>query len=246
MIVVGIGDRTERIVAAVSTGTTALIYLIGLLFSFHYSYYIQATFPDRRMFEYGSIFVAILIAAGVTALFRRVARSDDRVFTGLATVLAVTIVAASGWSGLVGGVARGRPHNGYIEAARVATPCNSRLLTPMMTRGSFQSLTGRASLREGLMAFLRPDLLAHALTIEREGGQFYRSPGAHGDFLVRDHVDYVLAPTAMEGRLSQLTTLQRTAVVDGVAVYRVASAFEAGAPRPADARGYVCRSGALE
>jgi hypothetical protein len=246
VIAVAIGESPERIAAVASVAAIAVIYLVGVLFSYRYSYYIQATFPDRRLFEYGSVLVVILLAAGANAVLRRSASYDHRAPVVGGVVLILTIVGVVGWGGLGGGVAGGRPHDGYIEAARLVTPCNSRILVPTTTRGSFQSLTGRASLREGLMAFLRPDLLAHSLTIEREGGTFFRSPGEHGSFLVRNHVDYVLAPTAMEGRLSHLVTLQRTAAVDGIAVYRVASAFDPGAPRPDAAPGYVCRSGALE
>jgi hypothetical protein len=237
-----LGGRDERIAVGVSIGTAVCLLLIGLAMSFRYSYYVQATFGDRRLFEYGGIPLVLVGAAALSPVLARLASVTPRLPVLSAAGLVVVVVLAVGTNGLGGGLRTGRPHNGYLEAARVATPCNSRLLTPSMTRGSFQALTGRASIREGLMAFLRPDVLARSLAIERGANRFYRSPSTQSGFLASQDVDYVLAPVTMETRLDRAPGLSRTAEVDGVAVYRVYSPLAGDAARPAQAAGYVCVS----
>jgi hypothetical protein len=128
-----------------------------------------------------------------------------------------------------------------IEAARVATPCNTRLLTPTRTRGSFQALTGRASMQEGLMVFLRPTLLAQALDIEAGARRFYADPAANADLLRRWSIDYVLARPDQAKRLMRLPELSLHAQVGHVSVFAVAGAG-ADAPRPDDVPGYRCSS----
>jgi hypothetical protein len=237
-----LGGRDERIAVAVSAGTAVCLLLIGLAMSFRYSYYVQATFADRRLFEYGGIPLLLLGAAAISPVLARLGSIAPSLPVLSAAGLVVVLALAAGPHALRGGLTTGRPHNGYIEAARVATPCDSRLLTPSMTRGSFQALTGRASIREGLMAFLRPDLLSRSLAIEQGATRFYRAPRTQAAFLTDRQVDDVLAPAAMARRLGRVPGLSRTAEVDGVVVYHVVSPGAGGGARPARAAGYVCES----
>ena len=196
-----LGGRPERLAVAAALFALASLYAIELLFSARYAYYVPATFGDRRVFEYAGLPLLVLGAAGVNALFGRTRQLRPRLPAVCAAALPLLIVAGIGWNGLTAGVHGGPAVSSMIEAARVATPCNTRLLTPTRTRGSFQALTGRASMQEGLMVFLRPALLAQALDIEARARRFYADPAANADLLRRWSIDYVLARPDQAKRL---------------------------------------------
>jgi hypothetical protein len=236
-----LGGRPERLAVAAALFALASLYAIELLFSARYAYYVPATFGDRRVFEYASLPLLVLGAAGVNALFSRTRQLRPRLPAVCAAALPALIVAGIGWNGLTAGVHGGPAASAMIEAARVATPCNTRLLTPTRTRGSFQALTGRASMQEGLMVFLRPGLLAQALDIETRAQRFYADPAANADLLHRWSIDYVLARPDQAKRLMRLPELTLHAQVGPVSVFTAAGAG-ADAPRPDDVPGYRCSS----
>jgi hypothetical protein len=234
-----LGGRPERLAVAAALFALASLYAVELLFSARYAYYVPATFGDRRVFEYASLPLLVLGAAGVNALFGRTRQLRTALPAVCAAALPVLIVAGIGWDGLTAGVHGGPATSSMIEAARVATPCNARLLTPSSTRGSFQALTGRASMQEGLMVFLRPSLLAQALDIESRARQFYADPAANTDLLRRWSIDYVLARPHQARRLTRLPELSLRAQVGPVSVF-AAEGAGADAPRPDDVPGYRC------
>jgi hypothetical protein len=236
-----LGGRPERLAVAAALFALASLYAIELLFSARYAYYVPATFGDRRVFEYAGLPLLVLGAAGVNALCGRTRQLRPRLPAVCAAALPLLIVAGIGWNGLTAGVHGGPAVSSMIEAARVATPCNTRLLTPTRTRGSFQALTGRASMQEGLMVFLRPALLAQALDIEARARRFYADPAANADLLHRWSIDYVLARPDQAKRLMGLPGLSLHAQVGPVSVFAVAGAAS-GAPRPDDVPGYRCIS----
>jgi hypothetical protein len=236
-----LGGRPERLAVVAALFALASLYAIELLFSARYAYYVPATFGDRRVFEYAGLPLLVLGAAGVNALFGRTGRLRPRLPALCAAALPLLIVAGIGWNGLTAGVHGGPASSAMIEAARVATPCNTRLLTPTKTRGSFQALTGRASMQEGLMVFLRPTLLAEALDIEARARRFYADPAANAALLRRWSIDYVLARPDQAKRLMQLPELSLRERVGPVSVFAVAGAG-ADAPRPDDVPGYRCTS----
>jgi hypothetical protein len=236
-----LGGRPERLAVAAAVFALASLFAIELLFSARYAYYVPATFGDRRVFEYGSLPLLVMGAAGVNALFGRSQQLRPGLPAICAAALPVLIVAGIGWGGLMAGVHGGPATSAMIDAARVATPCNSRLLTPSTTRGSFQALTGRASMQEGLMVFLRPGLLDEALDVENRARRFYADPAANAGLLRRWSIDYVLARPRQAGRLMRLPELSLRAKVGRVSVFASAGAG-ADAPRPEDVPGYRCSS----
>ena len=236
-----LGGRPERLAVAAALFALASLYAIELLFSARYAYYVPATFGDRRVFEYAGLPLLVLGAAGVNAVFGRTRQLRPRLPAVCAAALPLLIVAGIGWNGLTAGVHGGPAVSSMIEAARVATPCNTRLLTPTRTRGSFQALAGRASMQEGLMVFLRPALLAQALDIEARARRFYADPAANADLLHRWSIDYVLARPDQAKRLMGLPGLSLHGQVGPVSVFGVAGAAS-DAPRPDDVPGYRCTS----
>ena len=236
-----LGGRPERLAVAAALFALASLYAIELLFSARYAYYVPATFGDRRVFEYAGLPLLVLGAAGVNAVFGRTRQLRPWLPAVCAAALPLLIVAGIGWNGLTAGVHGGPAVSSMIEAARVATPCNTRLLTPTRTRGSFQALAGRASMQEGLMVFLRPALLAQALDIEARARRFYADPAANADLLHRWSIDYVLARPDQAKRLMGLPGLSLHGQVGPVSVFGVAGAAS-DAPRPDDVPGYRCTS----
>jgi hypothetical protein len=234
-----LGGWQERASAAAAGGMALMLVLVALLFSFRYSYYIQATFGERRLFDYALLPMILLAAAGLNTLIGHLARVNPRLPPFGAVALALAAVLAFGDHGLRGGLGD-VPVNSYITAARVATPCNSRIVTPFISRGSFQAFTGRANVREGLMVFLRPDILNQALRINSEANSFYADPVGQADFLRRQGIDYVLAPKRLAESLDATPNLLRTAHVGNVVVYRVTGALSGDFARPSDAPGYSC------
>jgi hypothetical protein len=77
----------------------------------------------------------------VNALFGRARQLRPRLPAVCAAALPLLIVAGIGWNETDRGRARRAAVSSMIEAARVATPCNTRLLTPTRTR-VVQALTG--------------------------------------------------------------------------------------------------------
>lgn len=231
------GGTGERLTVAAATCMAGLLLAATMLFSFRYSYYIPATFGDRRLFEYGSIPLLLLGAAAGNALLNLL---HGRALAAATVCVPVLAAVAVGWTGMAGGLHRGHPWQPFIQAARLKTSCDSRLLTPFMSRGSFQALSGRTSIREGLMVFLRPDLLARALLVERQAREFYKDPVAHAGLLDSEHLDYVLAYRRSGPLLDRVPGLERSGAVANVLVYRVVDPASGGGAYPSKVDGYPC------
>ena len=240
LVAVGLGGPPSR----VATLTAALLFveLVGaaLVFSFRSPYYIQGTFGTRRLFDYASVPLLLVGAAALEALLARAGRLDHRLpVAGAAAVMAAALLY-TGVNGLRSGFDKFYVSDDLIAAAALDTPCNSRLLTPFTTRGSFQALTGRAAVQEGLMVFLRPPILARALAIEHAAQRFYARPTRNAQVLRTLAVDYVLAYRSSERSLDRVPQLQRTASVGEAVVYRVRGRPNDNVARPSDAPGYTC------
>jgi hypothetical protein len=148
--------RTPTAIAArpPATATQSVQLGVALLFSYRYGFWVQATVGERRLFEYASI-PLILLTLGVVEVVS--ARLERRSAIASATVaLAVGLVAVAATHPVGIADKESTPSDPYLAAA-VTTPCDSRLLVDRgRTRGSFQALTGRISITEGLEPFLRP------------------------------------------------------------------------------------------
>jgi hypothetical protein len=236
---VRLGDVPSRIVTLTAALLAIELVAGALLFSFRYTYYIQGTFGTRRLFDYASVPLLLLGAAALEAVLLWAGRGDRLTVAGAALVLALMLVY-TGVDGLRSGFGTTQSSGDLVAAAALDTPCNSRLLTPFTTRGSFQSLTGRAAVREGLMVFLRPSILTQALAVERAGRLFYANPAANAGVLRTLAVDDVLAYRSSQAALDRLPQLKRTAAVGDVLVYHVRGRPDSGAARPSDAPGYHC------
>ena len=165
-LVVIFGSAQLGTAAAAAAAMAAILLLVGLLFSYRQSFYIPATFGDRRLFEYASIPVMVIALALAETAIARLARPGPWA-AGACVWLTIAVVVAAGPHALRGGLQGASPTAAYITAARVATPCNSRLVATVNSKGAFQALTGRADIVEGMAPFLRPAIL-----------RTHRAPGA--------------------------------------------------------------------
>lgn len=236
-VVMAFGSLDLRSLLGGAVSMALAIGAIALLFSYRYSLYAQATFGERRLFEYGSLSLLLLVLA--VAEVAAAALSAKRAW--IAGPLAAAGLAALAIS-LQGdlGPSRERGSLRYVAAA-ASTPCDARLLVDRTTRGSFQALTGRISVTEGLVPFLRPTIVNSVLAVETRKHQFFRNPDRFARLLADEQVDFVLTRPRPALRLARSIRFVRE--VDGIAVYEVAEQRIAGTlPRPTQSPGYHCFS----
>jgi hypothetical protein len=125
-----------------------------------------------------------------------------------------------------------------VDAA-VLTPCDSRLLVDRDTRGSFQALTGRISVTEGLLPFLRPSIVNDVLRLREEVDRFFADPSGSAAVLRDEEVDYVIAERSPA--LDSAEGLRRVGTADDLGVYEVeGSSSSRERPRPTGSAGYHC------
>jgi len=231
------GTRELRFLLAGAAAVAVTILGIALLFSFRYTLYIPATFGKRRMFEYASI-PPMLIGLAVleVAATRLVARWVNAV---RAIVVAAVLALAVGAVGALGPAPKASARSfGYVQAA-VQTPCDSRLLVDRITRGTFQALSGRISVTEGLVPFLRPTIVNDVLELRASTERFFLDPKTYSGILADEEIDFVVA--GISPALDAAPGLQRVAAVAGLGLYRVEVRSPGGVlPRPSESPGYHC------
>jgi len=231
------GTRELRFLLAGAAAVAVTILGIALLFSFRYTLYIPATFGKRRMFEYASI-PPMLIGLAVleVAATRLVARWVNAV---RAIVVAAVLALAVGAVGALGPAPKASARSfGYVQAA-VQTPCDSRLLVDRITRGTFQALSGRISVTEGLVPFLRPTIVNDVLELRASTERFFLDPKTYSGILADEEIDFVVA--GISPALDAAPGLERVAAVAGLGLYRVEVRSPGGVlPRPSESPGYHC------
>jgi hypothetical protein len=241
------GETDIRMLVATALGMGALLLAAGLWFTFSSAYYIPATFGPRRLFEYGALPLMLLLLALVEAAVPYLGRVDSRAPAVVAAALVLAALAGTG--SLRPNLRALGPTADYVNAARLATPCDARLLPDISTRGAFQALTGRTSLLEGLAPYLRPAILARVLDHTAAARRFLHDPVHNVGFLATDHVDDVLVHRGKGGRrwraFDDVAQLTRVRQIGGVRVYHYDGPGAGGGARPNAAAGYTCQEGAL-
>jgi hypothetical protein len=238
VVIIVFGSNYLRTLVGGAAGVTVAILGIALFFSFRYAFYAQATFGERRLFEYASLPLILLVLGVLEVASARLARRS--VLVGGAFALAVTLGAALASAGDAGLLGKDLTRPSPSVTAAVTTPCDSRLLVGGgRTRGSFQSLTGRISLTEGLEPFLRPEIVNEVLNVRAATARFLRNPDRYANVLTEREVDFVIANR--RAALDEARDLSFVREIDGVAVYEVlASDADRNLPRPPESAGYHC------
>ncbi|HEY3766084.1 MAG TPA: hypothetical protein VGL44_13085 [Gaiellales bacterium] len=232
--------------AAAAAAMLAILLLVGLSFSYRQSFYIPATFGERRLFEYASIPVMLLALALAEAAIGRLDLTRPWVPAAAGVVLTALAVAVAGPHAIAGDYKTASPTADYVTAARTATPCNARLLATVNSKGAFQALTGREDILEGMAPFLRPSILRSTVRMVHEARQYLLHPVTDGAFLAREHVDDVLVGRGLGAgwkAFGRAPTLRFVRQVGQVRVYRFTGpGVGTGGVRPSDAPGYTCRT----
>src|SRR5262249_48280453 len=149
-----------------------------LAFSYHYRIYVDGTFGVRRLKDYSSLALILLLLGALEALLLYLARRRPWL-SAAATVAVVAIFSAwllpvSVASGKLDQVNRERV--AMVDWLRAHTACNARFLIDERTEGAVTALTGRYALLEGMGPFLRVDKMPYAVDLFLAARRFFTSP----------------------------------------------------------------------
>lgn len=134
-------------------------------------------------------------------------------------------------------------------------PCDARILANQRTGGTFQALTGRVTVTEGMAPYLRPAMLDDVMNILLDARAFFQLPEAESGILAK--IRHRLRPGRKENylldkrpKLILTPDPAKLAFVPGLDlvfksplmdVYRVETALRSNRPNPEDHPGYECR-----
>ena len=188
-----VATRRFLSLVVVAWGLAATVVVAAFFFSYRYRTQIPADFGVRRLFDYAILVPALVLPATIEAVAHRFLR-------GRAVVAGVLALAGAGLA-VAAAVDRIPPHrDAGGAAAGLATirhvadvvPCGARMLPNGRTAGTWEALTGRRSVLEGLAPYLRPEIMGRVLPVVIGAREFFRDPGANRAFLARNRVEYVV------------------------------------------------------
>ena len=235
--------RERRFVPLAIVAWGLLVFFIAAAFAFSLRYRTQipADFGPRRLYDYAALPTALIVPAALEALALLVLRRRPLVLGGVALALAAVAVVTA--------IVRipdpepGAPaRKGTIAIAHVAdvVPCGARMLPNGRTAGTWEAMTGRRSITEGLAPYLRPEVMRRVLPIVITAKRFFAAPRAHRAFLTRERVDYVVVvrpgvwvgghphayPRTNKAAIGSLAGVRLVSSGPYVAIYGVGSAAE--------------------
>lgn len=177
--------------AVVAWGLAAAFVGGALVFSFRYDTQIPGDFGLRRLYDYTPFLPALIVPAAVEVLAFRLLGRRRAALRGLVALAAVLAVVA-GIDRVPDSSARaGNAIAASHEVARVV-PCDARMLTNVRSAGSWEALTGRRSLTEGLAPYLRPEITGQVLSTLIGAKTFFGEPTANQAYLESHDVDYIV------------------------------------------------------
>jgi hypothetical protein len=213
--------RTLGVLVLACWATAFTLVLVGLYFSHRYRTHIPGNFGRRRLFEYEILLGVLVGAAGLSYAVRvcaaRAGPGRRSMLRKLGPLLlaAIAVVFAA-----IQPLQRATPEerNGFAVMATVAraVPCDARMLVNVRTAGSFEVLSRRISVDEGMAPYLRPAVLRRVVPIVQGARRFFHDPAAHRAFLERLHVDVVVLVTHAAVGGQPVTHRGRRGVLDAV------------------------------
>lgn len=188
--------RTElRVLGVIAVGTLLGLIGIALAFSYHYHVYVDGTFGVRRLKDYSSVAIILLLLGVLEALLLWLARRRPRLSIAVAVAIvgamSVWLLPISAESKQLDQVSRERIM--AVNWMRTHTPCNARFLIDQRTEGAVTALTGRFALLEGMGPFLRVDKLPYVIQLLLGARRFFTDPLSHEAFLRQHDISYVIA-----------------------------------------------------
>ena len=259
----------DLLAAAVAAALFAL-FLVGasVLFAARYEVFALSQFGPRRLFDYATIPTVLVglavVEVGLGALRRRSLGLAGRRIEASGAAAAVLIVAAV--AVLLPTSLAPRERLPLLRSAvrslawiRSNVPCEGRVLADRRTLATFEMMTRRAGVLEGMGPHLRPRVLARAVGELLEAERFFEDPVRGEAYLEERGVAAVIvtAPDAPLGGthrvaepdlsgLERAVFLRPAARTPAARVYRVAGFEPTRARDLPDVRrlaGYGCASG---
>ncbi|MGI8707694.1 MAG: hypothetical protein ACR2LG_05805 [Actinomycetota bacterium] len=255
------GPDRIRAIPVMAFFFAVLFFGVTLLHSYLFETYVPAHFPHRRLFYYCALPVLLIGLAALEWIFeagRRI-RPFVPVVAGVTVAIVATTLIFPRYVPSADAEKSGFESLASIDWLRRELPCDARLLVGQRTGGTFQSLTGRTSITEGMAPYVRPDMLQNVVDILLDARAFFRKPGEHRDLLSEREVDYVVLVKRKDAfDESPLLRIADPEVFEGidflplvhddpvVSVYEVVPAPGGEAPRPSDFPGYRCEREPIE
>jgi len=252
-----LAPRSLRPIAIAGFAMWASLLIVAIFMSSSYDTYVPGSFAQRRLWSYATFFPLVV---GV-ALLETALQLLTKVKSWIPTVIAGVIVCVA----LVG--ARPTPVGRSVRKAGADSvramnwvsenlPCDARLMANQRTGGTFQGMTGRVAVTEGMAPYLRPEMLTDVIDLLLDSRAFFEDP-ATNEFVLNDYgIDYVLVakknslfdrkppllgrfPTERVAEADALELVEENRLMD---VYRVTNPSAAEWPDPNEHAGYSCRT----
>jgi len=256
ILIIAFAPTPLRPTAAAALGILVMILVITLAFSYLYTVYAQASFGPRRLFDYASIpfYVLLLVLVERALLYMDRFRPwlSRAAAIGLVVVTAIVVLPPlhPGDNGVRASMKTVR----HLEWIRLNLPCGARIVTNRRTNATYQVLTGRVSVVEGMGPHLRPEMLDSVIGLLERNRDFFGDPQGHGQFLEEEGGDYVVlfrhggrrrnlrSPAGDPFLMAQTGFLRLVDEGEIANVYEVEGIDGPGTfPDPADFPGFECK-----
>jgi hypothetical protein len=257
LVLLFLAPRSLRPVAIAGFAMWASLLVIAIYMSSSYDTYVPGGFAQRRLWSYATFFPLVV---GV-ALLEAVLQLLTRVRSWIPVIAGGVIVSIA----LVGARPPPLKQKERKEGADSAIamnwvsenlPCDARLLASQRTGGTFQAMTGRVAVTEGMAPYLRPEMLTEVVDLLFDSRAFFEDPASNESVLNEYGVDYVLVakkkylfdrkpallgrfPTERVAEAQGLELIHESRLMD---VYRVENPGSDEWPDPNEHAGYVCRT----
>jgi hypothetical protein len=185
-------ERAFFPLAFVAWGVAATLLAVGLLFSYRYTTLIPANFGPRRLFGYMTLLPALVVPGFLEAAAGPLTRRSRLALAALPLVAAALAIVAATARIPERSLPAAEAGMAVFDRVSSVVPCEVRILPNARTAGSWEAVTGRQSIIEGMAPYLRPEVMAQVLPRLLAAREFFRDPRANRDFLEREGVGYVV------------------------------------------------------
>jgi hypothetical protein len=237
------GSRDLKASAVAATFLWLVLLAVAVAFAVRYRIYIFNQFGNRRLFDYAAVPIALLgvgvvemVVVRIGGVLPRIGGPRPWVTPVAAAVLLAVFLAFF--------IPNDLPQSGTKELTEALAPlawiehnvpCEGRVLSDRRSLATFELLTRRAGVLEGMGPYLRPTELIAAIRQMLAARQFFENPAAGYEFLRQNGVavvvrtndlvpiggtGYKVSPTPAPD-LSQVPFLHEVARSDALTVYRV-------------------------
>jgi hypothetical protein len=259
------GSRDLKATAVAAAFLWLVLLAVAVAFAVRYRVYIFNQFGNRRLFDYAIVPIALLGFGVVEMVLVRMGGALPWVGgpRSWVTPVAAAVLLVLFFGRFLPADLQRPPTKGLTEAlAPLAwiehnVPCEGRILSDRRSLATFELLTRRAGVLEGMGPYLRPTLLTSAIRQMLAARQFFEDPSAGYDYLRQNGVaavvltndvvpiggtGYKVGPTPAPD-LNQVPFLHEVARSDALTVYTVdgfAPSWSSSFPTVVGRPGFEC------